>query len=81
MKTDKGQNFYALEYNDTEWMTQNGKVLEIKDMDKMHVFNSVRLLQARNNQLERMGKELYKIPRLLIESYDKFEEEMPEYFV
>jgi len=81
MKTDKGQNFYALEYNDTEWMTQNGLVLEIKDMDKMHVFNSVRLLQRRNKILEQSGEELYKIPRLLIASYEKFEDEMPEYFV
>jgi len=81
MKKDVKDNFYELMFEDVAWMTQKGKVIDIKDMDKMHVFNTIRLLQTRNNQLEERGKPLYEIPKLLIESYNKFREEMPEYFI
>lgn len=64
-------SFSAVRYTDTKWMTQDGRVLNIEDMDLMHIFFSVGLLRKSGAQ----------VPDLMLERLDELVETHPELFL
>ena len=75
MRTNITQSFAFLEYDDKEWMTGEGNIVQIKDMTLEHCFYSVKRIQKDQKYYD---IEL-KIPRLLLKKYKEFIEIYPEH--
>jgi hypothetical protein len=82
----KKDTFYKLKKDDTHWMTREGDVISIQEMDKWHVFHTVKMLEKQSNMLsqDELCPEIYPpfiIPDLMKKRYQEFCNEYPEYCI
>ena len=86
MRTPKG-NLNEIKKTDTQWLTQDNKILDIEDMDPSHIFNCVQMMKNKNKKIVLMRqvnnhyKPFIQIPEMMIERMKVFKQTNPEYFL
>ncbi len=79
MRHNKRETFMTLRNNDTQWLTQEGIVIEIQEMNNNHIINTIDLI--REHQKIAGDKDMISIPDLMIKRYLSIKETHPELFI
>ncbi len=77
MRKDWRDTFEALEEDDTQWMSSDGEIHNIQEMDIMYIWNCVKMLRRDSIKYQME----YKIPLLMFERLEILKESRPEYFL
>ena len=81
MRKKVTDNFTELEEDDELWMTSDGDIIPIAGMKCTHIFYAVKLLLRESPLYKKVFNEEIKIPKLMLERYEKCKEEIPEYYL